>query len=290
MTGFGRAEISSAFGPVRVEIKTTNHKFLELSLRLPPHLGEFEDPLRKIVTRELGRGKVTVFVSSQDPATYSTRLRLNEDLAREVVQKISRLGKILNVKQERAQVMSEVLRFPDVLTREGSYQRRPVFSGQLQKAVVAALKNLRSSREREGRELEKDLSVRLGEIRRALALIEKRIPAVHALYKKNLQAKLGDFMKTGDIDRDRLTLEVAQYVKNSDVSEEIARLKSHLAGMKKTFGESGEVGRKIDFIAQEMTREANTLGAKSNDTVLADGVIKIKSAIEKIREQAQNLE
>lgn len=291
MTGFGRAELKSHHGFIRAEIKTTNHKFFEISLRLPQHLAEYEEDVRKLVAREVRRGKITVSVNAPDPLTYSTRLFLNEPLAKEVHQKISRLRKILGADAgSDRHVLSEVLRYPDVLTKDLSVSRGASFSRELSKAVTLSLANLKESRLAEGRALEKDLRRHLAEIKKALGIIEKRLPVIAKEYKANLEKKVKNLLPGAELDRERLTLEVALYVKNSDITEEVTRLKSHLDGMQRAFGDSGELGRKIDFIGQEMTRESNTIGAKSSDVVIANQVIQIKSAIEKIREQSQNVE
>ena len=152
----------------------------------------------------------------------------------------------------------------------------------------------------EGQALLKDLKGRVREIRNSLTAVEKRLPALAKEYKKNLERRFKEILpakggsassgKNGQVDHDRLTQEVAQYLKSSDISEEVTRLKSHLQGMDRALAEKGELGRKIDFIAQEMTRETNTIGAKSRDVAIANSVIQIKSSIEKIREQAQNVE
>ncbi len=290
MTGFGRSELKSAQGHIRVEIKTVNHKFFEISARLPNHLGEFEDLVRKTVGQEVRRGKINVFVSSPDPAVVSTRLKLNEPLAKEVHINIQRLKNILKIKSDDNAVLREVLRYPEVLSKDTSFYKEQFFSKQLVRAVTLALGSLKNSRLQEGRALDKDFRRRLVEIKKALAAIEKRLPAIVKEYKKSFESKSKEFLKNGEIDRERLTLEVALFMKNSDISEEVTRLKSHLDAMRKSLGETGELGRKIDFIAQEMYRESNTMGAKSSDVVIANSVIQIKSTIEKIREQAQNVE
>ncbi len=297
MTGFGRSELKSKQGHIKAEIKTSNHKFLEISSKLPGHLAEFEEALRKIVSQELRRGKINLFVSAPDFSVFSSRLVLNETLAKEVSQNITRLKKVLKLNgaftagaSEEAMRLREVLHYPDVLVRDVSSNRQGLFFKDLEKALRLALQKLKVSRAIEGKALGNDLKKRLRHMKRSLRVIEKRIPLVAREYKKTLQGKIKEFLKNGEVSSDRLTQEVALFVKNADISEEVTRLKSHLQAMSRTLNESGELGRKIDFIAQEMYREANTMGAKSNDVVMANQVIQIKSAIEKIREQAQNVE
>ena len=297
MTGFGRSELKIPQGVIRVEIKTINHKFFEISSRLPGHLSEFEDPIRKMVSQEIRRGKISLFLSSPDPSAFSKHLVLNEALAAEVFHKISRLKKILNLCPSKtnsgaleAVILKEVFQYPDVLTKEASSQERASLFGDVEKAVMLAVRNLADSRLQEGKALVRDLLNRIVEIKKSLAVIKKRIPPLEKEYRNTLENKMKEFLKNGELDRERLTLEVALYAKNSDISEEVTRLESHMDAMKKALQESGEVGRKIDFIAQEMFRESNTMGAKSSDVAIANCVIQIKSAIEKIREQAQNVE
>ena len=297
MTGFGRSELKIPQGFIRVEIKTINHKFFEISSRLPGHLSEFEDGIRKMISQEIRRGKISLFISSPDPSTFIKRLVLNEALALEVFHKIQRLKKILNLHGSRteeaggeAMLLKEVLSYPEVLTKESSSGAKTSLFRDLEKAIVLALRNLKNSRTREGKALGADLLKRISEIKKSLGVIEKRIPAVEKEYRKTFESKMKEFLKNGELDHERLTLEVALYVKNSDISEEVTRMKSHMDGMKKALRENGEIGRKIDFIAQEMYRESNTMGAKSSDVSIANHVIQIKSSIEKIREQAQNVE
>ncbi len=297
MTGFGRCELKSARGHIRVEIKTINHKFFELSSRLSSHLTEFEDSIRKKISQEIRRGKVSLLVSSPDPAVFSSHLVLNEPLAKEVFHKVEKLKTLLKLKalaknpaDYEGKILSEILRYPDVLTKDSSINERSVLFHEVEKAVSQAIVSLRRSRILEGRSIERDFIKRLGEIDKALKVIEKRIPLLAKEFKKVLEKRTKEFLKDGQIDHDRLTMEAALYVKNADISEEVTRLRHHIVAMKKTLHESGELGRKIDFIAQEMYRESNTMGAKSSDVSIANHVIQVKSAIEKIREQAQNVE
>lgn len=294
MTGFGRSEVKRPEGLIRVEMKATNHKFLEISSKFPPHLIEFEESVRKTISQNTRRGKINLFVSAPDPSLGKVKFELNENLAKELYSEIKKLNRIvkadLSEKEFSRFAMTQILRNPDVLIKNSLNGKQDSLAKDLTKAVLLALENLNKSRFFEGRALEKDFINRLSEIQKSLKVIEKRIPQVIREYKINLEKRMKEFIKDEQIDRERLTLEVAQYSKNADISEEVTRLKSHLEAMRKTLKESGELGRKIDFIGQEMYREANTMGAKSSDVTIANHVIQIKSAIEKIREQSQNVE
>ena len=291
MTGFGQAELKASGGSIRVELKSTNHKFLEISSRLPGHLAELEEALRKQISQRIGRGKIFLFVSSPDPSVMSSRLILNAAMAKEVFHKAEEVKKILKLRSVSEDAMlREVLRHPEVLVKDNTTRSGAVFSKQISRVLETALADLDRSREKEGRALFNDLKGRLREVRQSLNTIQKRLPVLAKEYKKGLHGRLKDYLKEVDIEKERLTTEVAQYLKNSDISEEVTRLNTHLKAMDSALAEKGELGRKIDFIAQEMTRETNTIGAKSSDPAIAGGVIQIKSAIEKIREQAQNVE
>jgi uncharacterized protein (TIGR00255 family) len=291
MTGFGQAEVKAPQGKIRVELKSTNHKFLEISTRIPGHLAEFEDGIRKKIGDHASRGKILLFVASPDPSVFISRLALNESLAKEVFNKTQQVQKMLKLSHVTEDaILREVLRYPDVLTKDTSSDKGSHYSQYLFKALEVALINLDRSRAQEGQALLKDLKGRVKEILASLKKIEKRIPIVAKEFKVRLKNRMQEFLKNEELDTDRLTGEVAQYVKNSDISEEVTRLKSHMDAMSRALAEKGELGRKIDFIAQEMTRETNTIGSKSADVMIAEAVIEIKAAIEKIREQAQNVE
>jgi uncharacterized protein (TIGR00255 family) len=291
MTGFGQAELKSSQGHFRVEIKSTNHKFLDVSARMPGYLSDFEETMRRTIAKRVRRGKVQLFVSCPDPSVFSSRLLLNEALAREVFQKAVSVRKMLKMRRVSDDaLLREVLGYPDVLVKDASSQRTGLYAKKLLKVLQAALRDFERSRAAEGAALLKDLKKRAGEVRVCLRAIEKRIPRAAGEFKDGLRARLKDFLRDGQLDRERLTIEVAQYLKSSDISEEVTRLSSHLDGLARALGEAGELGRKLDFIAQEMTRETNTIGAKSSDGAITDAVIRVKAGIEKIREQAQNVE
>lgn len=290
MTGFGRAELKTPHGLIRAEIKTINHKFFELSAKLPLQLTDAEDTLRRMSARRIRRGKAWLVVTSPDPSAVGAKLHLNEPLAREVHAKLRRLAKVLGTSDSSGSDLRTVFLYPDVLTREVTSGGRAKLLLQVERTVEKALDSLEQSRQFEGRALRKDIERRSKQIRQALSLIERRIPVLAKEYRGAFEKRLSEFVCGKDLDRERMTIEVAQYVKSSDISEEVTRLKSHLEALQKALKDGGELGRKIDFIGQEMTREANTMGSKSSDRDIANAVIDVKSAIEKIREQAQNVE
>ena len=291
MTGFGQAQLKTSEGTFRVEIKSVNHKFLEVSVRLPGQIAQLEETFRRAVAQKIRRGKISIFVSCPDPGVFSSRLHLNEGLAKEVFHKAGSIKKILGLKNVSDDaLLAEVMKYPDVLVKDASFDRGGAFSGTLEKVLSQSLQKFDQSRAAEGVSLMKDLKQRASEIKKSLGVIEKRIPILGKEFKKSLMKRMKEFVKESNLDGERLTIEVAQYLKSSDISEEVTRMKSHLEALLRAVSEGGELGRKVDFIAQEMTRETNTIGAKSSDAAITDAVIAVKSAIEKIREQAQNVE
>jgi uncharacterized protein (TIGR00255 family) len=291
MTGFGQAEIKVSEGSVRVELKSINHKFLEISTRLPGHLADREELLRRQVSQKVRRGKIFLFVASPDPALVSSKLILNTQKVKEVFRMAEEVKKILKLKAvSQDTLLREVLHHPEIFTKDTSTKNCGYFSKQIVRAVDLALSDFNKSRAREGQALLNDFKGRVREIHNSLKIIEQCLPIFAKEYKRSLEVRMKDFLKSGEVDKERLTTEVAQYLKNSDISEEVTRLHSHLKGMEQALVEKGEVGRKIDFVAQEMMRETNTIGAKSSDPAIANCVIQIKSSIEKIREQSQNVE
>lgn len=257
MTGFGRADFEIPQGPVHIEIKSTNHRYFEFSARLPHALLSHEEDIRRLAQKAVGRGKVHLTITAPDQIVRRGQLTVDEDLAREYHKIFTRLNRALGL--DAKVTLRDIVRMPDVITQTAKVSERHRVWNDLSRALKKALAQLTVSRELEGRKLVKDLSSRLGSIERAAARIKRR------------------------------TAERGQQGQ-SDITEELVRLNSHIGAFRGTLRTGGEVGRKIDFIAQEMVREINTTGSKCNDAAIASDVIDVKTEIEKIREQAQNLE
>lgn len=265
MTGFGRAEFEIPQGPVQIEIKSTNHRFFEFSARLPHALLSHEEDIRRLTQKSIGRGKIHVTITAPDQLVRRGQLTVDENLAKEYHKAFVRLNRVLGLNHKIS--LQEIVRMPDVITSTAKVSERHKVWNDLSRALKSSLVRLTQSRELEGRKLTRDLLMRLGHIERAAGRIRRRSAEVARQNKDS-----------------------ANYAKNTDVTEELVRLMSHIHAFRATLKTGGEVGRKIDFIAQEMVREANTTGSKCNDAPIAADVIEIKTEIEKIREQAQNLE
>jgi uncharacterized protein (TIGR00255 family) len=269
MTGFGRAEFEIPQGPVQIEIKSTNHRYFEFSARLPHALLSHEEDIRRLAQKSIGRGKVHLTITAPDQLVRRGRLTVDDALAREYYKIFTHLNRELGL--EEKVTLRDIVRMPDVITQTAKVSERHRVWNDLSGALKKSLEQLTRSRELEGRKLAKDLASRLNIIERAAKRIQRRM---------NLREKQSQAASSNQ--------QTSQ--KPNDITEELVRLASHVGAFRGTLKAGGEVGRKIDFIAQELVREINTTGSKCNDSEIAADVIEVKTEIEKIREQAQNLE
>lgn len=288
MTGFGRTEFDTSAGSVQIEIKTVNHRYFEFSPKLPFVLMSYEEQIRRLVQSKIKRGKIYFTVNAPEVLVRKGKIHVDHDLALEYLKALKKLNAILNLKEKIT--LNHIIRLPDVLNRTSSVSDRDIIWKKLKRAIEVALTDLDRSRREEGKALVEDMKKRCHEIAASYDRIKKRVPAVAELFRKKAEKRV----QQGDTNLDQLKgkieAEVANFAKNTDITEEIVRLANHIQTFLKTLSQGGQVGKKIDFIAQEMMREANTMGAKCNDSVISSYVIEIKSQLEKIREQALNLE
>lgn len=290
MTGFGRGEVTENNRKFTVEIKAVNHRYLEASLKLPKKLSAFEANIRNVMKEYMERGKVDVFITLEDYNEAAETVKYNSALAHEYMKYLQEMSEEFGVANDIR--LSVLARFPDVFTMEDIEADEDELWGSLEKAVRRACEKFVAAREKEGENLRTDLMKKLDEIAGYVDFIEQRSPEIVAEYRKKLEDKLRDMLSTLDVkaDEGRIVTEVTIYSDKICVDEEIVRLKSHVKAMKDELSGGGACGRKLDFIAQEMNREANTTLSKSGDLALTDKAIELKTVIEKIREQVQNIE
>jgi uncharacterized protein (TIGR00255 family) len=288
MTGFGKGECRFKGGSVIVELKTVNHKFFDASLKLPEAIAALEDRIKEALQKKVQRGKINVNIIYDNKAAKDEVITINKKLAKSYYNGLICLKKQLGLKD--ALGLKELSGLPGVINYEVTQAGLLDLWPKIEKALSAALENLVKDREKEGQATCRDLSKRADNISSLLAGIKSRAHLNIKEYREKFAQRVKDLTRGHNIDKGRLEMEVAIFAKNSDISEEIARLKNHLANLKKTLALNGEAGKKIDFIAQELHREANTIGSKSGDFKISKSVIDIKSEIEKIREQAKNIE
>ena len=288
MTGYGCGESGGDFGAVKVEVKSLNNKFFDMSSKLPNGLAVFEDRIREYLQKRIKRGRINLSITYDCGGKRIKRVALDRKLASFLLKEIKNFQKSEKLKGEIN--LNNIIAFPGVLTYSDSTADFQKLWRNVKKALDEALDNLDRSRAREGRSLSGDLLFRIKRLERHIKAIDKRSATSIRHYKRELSKRVKELSGGVEIDKARLAQEVAIYAKNCDVTEEITRVKSHAKNFGKSLRAGGEKGKILDFMAQELMREANTIGAKSSDFQISNHVIKIKSEIEKIREQLKNIE
>jgi uncharacterized protein (TIGR00255 family) len=288
MTGYGAAEVATDAGRLSAEIRSVNHRYCEISLRLPRSISGLEGPVRQHVTERLSRGKINLTVSWEGYAEEGGRLRVNHDVARQVVAALAELKEKYDL--GGAVDARSVASMPDVLT----WDRPPVDEirlwEQLKKVLDGTLDNMAHMKVREGEALRREFELRLGAVERLLARAEERAPLRPREAQERMLARLKPLLGDVPVDPVRVAQEVAFLAERLDCTEECVRMRAHLDQFRRLFDDPEPAGRKLNFLLQEMNREVNTLGSKGNDTVIAEVVIELKDEIEKLREQVQNVE
>ncbi len=288
MTGFGRAEVLDKSHRFTIEIKTVNHRYLDLSVRLPRQLGFFETAVRAYLKKFIVRGKVDVYIYHEDHSPEKMLLTYNQELARQYLAYFQQIEETLKVKNDIT--LSTLARLPEVFSMEQQSPDEDSLWELLEKGLREAVEDLLKARELEGRELKKDIQRKLGLMEEKVEQIEARSPQVLAAYREKLEAKAAELLHDMQIEESRIAAEVVIYADKICSDEETVRLKSHIKNMGLALDQGEGAGRKLDFLAQEMNRESNTILSKANDLEISNIAIDLKTEIEKIREQIQNIE
>lgn len=288
MTGFGRCEVSEGDRKITVEMKSVNHRYLDVSMKMPKKLNFFDSAIRGILKEYVQRGKVDVYVTYEDLSESNAALTYNSKIAAQYVEYFRQMEEQFGLKNDMQ--VSVLARCPEVLVMEEQKEDEEEIWHLLEQAVRGACERFVEARLREGGALKADLLEKLKEIAETVAFVEERSPQLLAEYRQKLEAKVREFFADAQIDESRLATEVTMFADKICVDEEIVRLRSHVEAMKAALEKGGGVGRKLDFIAQEMNREANTTLSKANDLEISNHAIDLKTAIEKVREQIQNIE
>ena len=288
MTGFGRCEISDANRKFTVEMKAVNHRYLDVNIKMPKKLGFFESTIRNEMKAYIQRGKVDVFVAYEDYTENNVCIKYNRDLAKEYMKYLDQMAEEFGMENDVR--VSGLSRYPEVFAMEEQTIDEEELWKLLERAVKGACEQFVQARIDEGENLKSDLLVKLEDMQKHVDFIEERSPEIVSEYRKKLQDKVQEMLGDTKFDEARIVTEVTIFADKVCVDEEIVRLRSHIESMKNCLMEGGSIGRKLDFIAQEMNREANTTLSKANDLVLSDTAIELKTEIEKVREQIQNIE
>jgi len=288
MTGFGRFESVTDSCKISVEIKAVNHRYLDLGIKMPKKFNFFESAMRGLLKDYIQRGKVDVFVTYEDYTDEKVSLKYNRSLAAEYMEHFRQMAEQFGIDNDVK--VSMLSRCPEVLTMEQAPEDEDQMWAILEEALRKAAENFVETRVREGENLKNDLITKLDHMLTLVDFIEERSPKVIEEYRKKLEDKVRDMLQNTTIEDSRILTEVTIFADKICVDEETVRLRSHIEGMKKELLKGGGVGRKLDFIAQEMNRESNTILSKSNDMEISDQAIILKTEIEKVREQIQNIE
>ena len=288
MTGYGRCEYQDSNIRMTVELKSVNHRYCEVFIRMPRQLGSFEDRIRTLIMERISRGKIDVFLNWDNLSEQAKEVILDEGLAKAYYNAMMKISAGLGLRDDISS--STLAKFPDILKVERKDEDDEAIWTVMKAVVNDALDNLISMREKEGEKLQKSLSDIINSIESHVSFIETREPFVVLEYRDKLSARIQELMENNVVDESRLAMEVAIFADRCCITEELVRLKSHISQFRDIMNMDGPVGKKMDFHLQEMNREVNTIGSKSNDLEITKHVVELKSEIEKVREQIQNIE
>lgn len=288
MTGYGRnTDIVDGYD-IMVEIKSVNHRYFELSSRVPRVYGYLEDKIKQLIQSKVSRGKIDVNITVFCVGGQDASIEINESLAEGYVTALRRIGEKLSIAGDIT--LSDICRFSDVFTVKKISEDDEIVWNAVKSVCEAAIDSFIVMRETEGVKLKDDVETRLKEISKLIGIVEERSPKTIEEYRNKLFAKMADVLKDTKIDEQRILTEAAIYGERIAVDEETVRLRSHIQQFLDILNSDVPVGRKLDFLIQEINREVNTIGSKASDIEIAKIVVEIKSEIEKIREQIQNME
>ena len=288
MTGFGRAELQDEVRRFTVEIKSVNHRYLDFNMKMPKKLSVFEAAIRGVLKEYMQRGKVDVFISCEDFSSGRMQLHYNSELAGRYLEYFRQMEKEFALENDIK--VSHLSRCPEVLTMEEQEIDVEELWSELEKALRAAGEQFAASRQVEGENLKRDLTAKLDSLQANVRRIEERAPEILSEYRNRLETKMKELLEDTQMEDSRIAAEVVIFTDKICTDEETVRLNSHIENMKAALNDGEGIGRKLDFIAQEMNREANTILSKANDLETTNIAIELKTEIEKIREQIQNIE
>ena len=288
MTGFGRCEVSNEDYKISVEMKSVNHRYLDLGIKMPKKFNAFEADIRNLLKSGIQRGKVDIYVTCETFSDKAVSLNYNEALAREYMDIFARMSEQFSIENDVK--VSALSRYPEVIVTGQSEEDEEELWSLLKEALTGALEKFVAQRTKEGEHLCRDLVGKLDAMLDWVAAIELRSPHILKEYRAKVEDKVKELLEGSGIDENRITAEVTLFADKICVDEETVRLTSHIRTMKDALLKGGAVGRKLDFIAQEMNREANTILSKANDLEISGTAIELKTEIEKVREQIQNIE
>lgn len=288
MTGFGRCEIMEGNRKFTVEMKSVNHRYLDVNIKMPKKLNFFEAAIRNELKNYIQRGKVDVFITYEDFSENNVSVKYNKETAATYLQYLNQMAADFGLENDVR--VSSLSRYPEVFSMEEQSVDEEELWKELQRAIKGAAEGFVETRIKEGENLRADLLLKLDGMLEHVDFITERSPRIVEEYKQKLQDKVRELLEDTKIDESRLLMEVTIFADKVCVDEELVRLRSHIEATRNALIEGGSIGRKLDFIAQEMNREANTTLSKTTDMEISNRAIELKTEIEKVREQIQNIE
>lgn len=289
MTGYGRGEVTNDHYKFKVEIKAVNHRYNDILIKMPRHISYLEDTIKKIIKEKISRGKVDVYINLEYINESAIDVKVDIPLAKSYKMALETLTKELEIDDNIR--LNNILSISEVVRTERKELKEDQIWNILREAVIMALDNIVSMRTLEGEELKKDILTKLENIECAAVVIQERSPNVVTEYKEKLRERIKNLLDDNiSLDEERILSEVVFFADRCSIDEELVRLGSHIKQFKTILNEDDSVGRKLDFLIQELNREVNTIGSKANDLVITNYVVDVKAEIEKIREQIQNIE
>ena len=288
MTGFGRSKLEKNNRIYTVEIKSVNHKYNDISIKLPRSLSYLEDKIKKEISSNIARGKIDVYISFENYSEEGKQVIINKELVNEYMKQFKILAEENNLRLDVP--VTEITKLLDVLTLKETEESEDVIENELLECLKEAIYNFTNMREQEGNKIKEDLITRIQKIEKEVEKISEYSTRLVEEYVVKLEQRIKEILKTNVVDQTRLAMEVVLYADKCSVEEELTRLRSHIIQFKNMLEETKPIGKKIDFLIQEMNRETNTTGSKSGSLEITNLVINIKTELEDIREQVQNIE
>lgn len=287
MTGFGRANYENDGRTYNVEIKSVNHRYTDISVKMPRSISYLEEKVKKEITNNISRGKVDVYITFENNSAKGKNIKINKELAKIYIDELKELASENDINSNIP--VTEISKFPDVLVIE-NVEEEDIIWNELEVVLKEALENFIVMRTQEGNKIKEDLEKRIGRIEEKVSKISEYSTGLVEEYVVKLETRIKEILKTDVVDHERLNQEIVIYADKCSIEEELTRLNSHIVQFRNFINMENPIGKKIDFLIQEMNRETNTIGSKSGSLEITNMVIEMKTEIEDIREQIQNIE
>lgn len=288
MTGYGRAKLEKNNRIYKIEIKSVNHKYSDITIKIPRSLSYLEDDIKKQIASNISRGKIDVFVSFENYSQADKKITINEELAKQYIQKFKKLAEENELSSNIS--ITEITKLPDVVTLKETDDDEEIIKDELLECTKEAINNFIEMRLQEGNKIKEDLKKRIDKVETMVNKISGYSTGLIEEYVVKLEERVKELLKTDIVDKSRLAMEVVLYADKCSVEEELTRLKSHIVQFNNFLEVAEPIGKKMDFLLQEMNRETNTIGSKSGSLEITNLVVNIKTELEDIREQIQNIE